>query len=137
MHSSPSPIGPGSVHFFDLTAHTGVSPNTIKKAHFVAVVMNPRIVSRPRHLTIICVPMTSFRLDDHWDNDKGVMRSFYHYLLEARKYPELDHDTVVKCEQVFTINREYFNGNYRFTLEKDDLIEIRKKLAGVLGIGGV
>ena len=137
MHPSTVPIGPGSVHFFDLTNHTGISKHTIKDPHFVTVVMNGRLLSRNGHQTIICVPMTSFRPEIHWDNDKGVMRSFYHHLLEARKYPILDHDTVVKCEQIFTINREYFNGNYRFPLEKDDLMEIRKKIAGVIGIGGV
>lgn len=62
---------------------------------------------------------------------------YYHHLLEARRYPELDRDTIVKCEQIFTINREYFNGNYRFTLEKDDLAAIRQKIAGVIDIGGV
>lgn len=136
MHPSTFPIGPGTVHFFDLTQHTGISKNTIKSRHYVAVVMNARLLSRNGHNTVVCVPMTSFQ-PEHWNNTTGKTRLFYHHLLEAQRYPDLDHDTIVKCEQVFTINREYFNGNYKFSLQKGDLSEIRKKIAGVIGVGGV
>ncbi len=121
----------GDVFFLDLTKHTGISKSTMKKPHYIAVVMNPRKLSNDNHNTIICVPMTSVN-PGLWDTVKNRPRIFTHHLITPGKYPELRNDTLIKCEQIYTINREYFT-DYRFTLDSRDLKEVRKRMVSIIG----
>ena len=126
-----SSLGQGDVFFFDLTTHTGVSKHTLKGPHFVAVVMDQQKLSNERHNTIVCVPLTSAH-PQLMNPEKGRPRIFSHHLISADKYPELAHDTLIKCEQIFTINREFFS-EYRFTLDAADLFEVRRRMVSVIG----
>lgn len=124
-------LGEGDVFFLDLTDHTGISKSTMKDPHYIAVVMNPRKLQNNNHKTIICVPMTSVR-SGLWDQANDRPRIYTHHLIRPDKYPELKNDTLIKCEQIFTINREYFS-DYRFTLDKHDLSEVRKRMVSIIG----
>ena len=124
-------LGEGDVFFLDLTQHTGISKNTMKDLHYIAVVMNPRKLLNNNHSTIVCVPMTSLK-PNLWDEDNNRPRIYSHYLIKPEKYPELRNNTLIKCEQIYTINREYFS-DYRFTLERHDLQEVRKRMVNIIG----
>ncbi|GAB7015222.1 type II toxin-antitoxin system PemK/MazF family toxin [Methanogenium cariaci] len=124
-------IDEGDVFFLDLTTHTGISQNTMKDPHYIAVIMNPRKLQNTNHKTIICVPMTSAR-SNLWNENAGKPRVNSHHLITPAKYPELKHDTLIKCEQIYTINREYFT-DYRFTLDKQDISEVRKRMFNIIG----
>lgn len=124
-------LGEGDVFFLDLTGHTGISESTMKDPHYIAVVMNPGKLLNENHRTIICVPMTSVKAK-MWDEVKKRPRIYSHYLIEPEKYPELKNNTLIKCEQIYTINREYFS-DYRFTLDKHDLHEVRKRMINIIG----
>lgn len=129
-----SKIRPGSVHFLDLTEHTKPSNNTIKDRHFVVVVMSSQLTSRENHKTVVIVPVTSL-YNIPWNEYRDEPALPFHHIMYKKNYPDLDHDSAVKCEQIFTINREYFNDNYIFELEKKDLQAIHQKIAGVIGFG--
>ena len=49
----------GDVFFPDLTDHTGISKNTMKNLHYIAIIMSSCKLNNNDHKTIICVPMTS------------------------------------------------------------------------------
>lgn len=121
----------GDVFFLDLTGHTGISQSTMKDSHYIAVIMNPRKLQNNSHKTIICVPMTSVS-SGLWDLENNRPRIYTHHLIRPDRYPKLKNDTLIKCEQIYTINREYFT-DYRFTLEKSDLIEVRRRMASIIG----
>jgi len=123
----------GDVFFLNLTDHTGKSANTMKDPHRVVIVMNQRKLDTPGHKTIICVPVTSIG-PALWDAVHQRPRVQSHHCLSARKYRELCHDSLVKCEQIYTINREFFT-DYRFTLDKPDLREIRVRMINIIGYG--
>jgi len=123
----------GDVFFLDLTDHTGKSVNTIKEPHRIIIIMNQRKLDNPGHKTIICVPIESVRLT-LWDTLNNRPRIHSHHCIYARKYPELSHDSLAKCEQIYTINREYFT-DYRFTLDNLDLKEIRVRMVNIIGYG--
>jgi len=121
----------GDVFFLNLTKHTGVSRNTMKDPHYIAVIMNKRKLENYNHKTIICVPMTSVQ-PQLWDETNNRPRLQSHHLITTEKYPELTNNTLVKCEQIYTINREYFT-DHRFTLDKQDIYEVRKRMINVIG----
>lgn len=123
----------GDVFFLDLSQHTGISANTVKEPHFITVVMHPNKLANPNHKTIICVPMTSLKDKTNlWDYENNRPRLFFHHCIHPAKYPGLHYDTLVKCEQIFTINREYFT-DYRFTLDNEDLHEVRRRMINIIG----
>jgi len=126
-------LGEGDVFFLDLTDHTGKSENTMKGPHRIAVVTNPRKLSNPRHKTIVCVPIGSV-YPALWDDVNQRPRIQSHYCLTARKYQELHHDSLAKCEQIYTLNREFFT-DYRFTIDAIDLKEIRRRMVNIIGFG--
>ncbi len=121
----------GDVFFLDLTDHTGISQNTMKDPHYIAVIMNQRKLGNNNHKTIICVPMTSAH-PNLWDAVKNRPHYNSHYLITPAKYPALKHDTLIKCEHIYTINREHFT-DYRFTLDKHDLSEVRRRMINMIG----
>ena len=103
----------------------------MKNPHYIAVIMNPRKLQNTKHKTIICVPMTSARAN-LWDTTNNRPRINSHYLITPAKYPELRNDTLIKCEQIYTINREYFT-DFRFALDVQDISEVRKRMFSVIG----
>jgi|GEM_PF-2547723 len=122
----------GQVYFIDLSDHRGISQRTMKDPHYVTIITNNRFLSSPNVPYAICVPMTSFDLDSHWDKSKERLKFNFHHLIYKKKYPLLERDTIIKCDQIFTIDREYFN-NYQFCLDEADITEVRKRVAFVLG----
>ena len=129
----PPALKEGDVFFLDLTDHTGVSANTMKGPHRIAVVMNPRKLENPGHKTIVCVPIESAHAQ-LWDAVNQRPRIQSHHLLSARKYQELQHDSLAKCEQIYTLNREFFT-DHRFTMDAIDLKEIRRRMVNIIGFG--
>jgi len=127
----PAYINAGAVHFIDLTPHTDPSRNTLKGPHYVTIVMNNRFCSSTSYNTAICIPCTSMR-PDLWNNRECRLKFGQHHLLYPKDYPGLRNETVVKCDQIFTINKEYLS-NFQFFLSEDDLKEIRAKTAFCLG----
>lgn len=128
-------IKSGNVYYLNLSDHSGSSKKVMKDPHFVTIISNDRLLSNPRIPYAICVPMTSFKMDIHWDNIKGRLRyGYFHHLIEKSKYPSLESDTIIKCDQIFTIDSELYT-NFRFSLEKDDIEIIRRKIAFILGYG--
>jgi len=123
----------GDVFFLDLSDHTGISENTMKGPHRIAIVMNPRKLANPNHKTIICVPIESAHAG-LWDAVNQRPRIQSHHCLAARKYQKLDRDSLAKCEQIYTLNREFFM-DYRFTLDALDLKEIRRRMVNIIGFG--
>lgn len=123
----------GDVFFLDLTKHTGISQNTIKDPHFIVIVMHPRKLENPNHKTIICVPLTSVQ-SGLWDAAKNRPRMQSHHCISSKKYSTLRNDTVIKCEQIYTINRDFFT-DYRFTLDAQDLKEVRMRMINIIGYG--
>ncbi|MFZ1128921.1 type II toxin-antitoxin system PemK/MazF family toxin [Methanoregula sp.] len=123
----------GDVFFLDLTDHTGISTNTMKGPHRIAVVMNPRKLANPGHKTIVCVPIESAHTN-LWDSMNNRPRLQSHHCLASRKYAELQHDSLAKCEQIYTLNREFFT-DYRFTIDAIDLKEIRRRMVNIIGYG--
>lgn len=128
-----SDLKEGDVFFLDLTDHTGISANTMKGLHRIAVVMSPRKLSNPNHKTIVCVPIESAH-PNLWDTVNNRPRLPFHHCLAASKYHELRHDSLAKCEQIYTLNREFFT-DYRFTIDATDLWEIRRRMVGIIGLG--
>ena len=123
----------GDVFFLDLTKHTGISQNTIKDPHFIVVVMHPKKLENQNHKTIICVPLTS--VQSHlWDVINSRPRMQSHHCISSKKYSVLRNDTLIKCEQIYTINREFFT-DYRFTLDAQDLKEVRMRMFNIIGYG--
>jgi mRNA-degrading endonuclease toxin of MazEF toxin-antitoxin module len=120
----------GEVHYIDLTPHTSGSRYTMKSPHYVVIVSNSRILALHGVKYASCVPMTSFQMNIHWNNDKGRLKQPFHHLIEPKNYPELDNDTIIKCDQIFTIDIDHFN-NRCFTLNDTDLSEVRKRIAFV------
>jgi hypothetical protein len=123
----------GDVFFLNLSDHTGISANTMKGPHRIAIIMNPRKLAKPNHKTIVCVPIESVHAG-LWDAGNQRPRLQSHHCLAARKYQELDHDSLVKCEQIYTLNREFFT-DYRFTIDAIDLQEIRRRMVNIIGFG--
>jgi mRNA-degrading endonuclease toxin of MazEF toxin-antitoxin module len=123
----------GDVFLLNLTEHTGVSQNTIKKPHFVVIVMHPKKLENQNHKTIICVPMTSVHAG-LWDFMHNRPRIQSHHCIAPGKYPKLRHDTLIKCEQIYTINREFFT-DYHFTLDAHDLKDVRMRMFNIIGYG--
>ena len=123
----------GDVFFLDLTDHTGKSANTMKDPHRIVIVMNQRKLDNPAHKTIICVPIESNRAT-LWDAVNNRPRIHSHHCISATKYHELSHDSLAKCEQIYTINREFFT-DYRFTLDSLDLKEVRIRMVNIIGYG--
>ena len=101
----------GDVFFLNLTDHTGISANTMKGPHRIAIVMNPRKLANHGHKTIVCVPIESAHTG-LWDSVNNRPRIQSHHCPSARKYQELHHDSLAKCEQIYTLNREFFT-DYR------------------------
>jgi uncharacterized protein YifN (PemK superfamily) len=123
----------GDVFFLDLTGHTGKSVNTMKAPHRIVIVMNQRKLDNPGHKTIVCVPVTSVG-PTLWDTANRRPRVQSHHCISAGKYHELEHDSLVKCEHIYTINREFFT-DYRFTLDDQDLREVRVRMVNIIGYG--
>ena len=67
-----------------------------------------------------------------WDETYNRPRIQSHYLISPDKYPELRNDTLIKCEHIYTIGREYFT-DYRFTLDEQDIHEVRKRMINIIG----
>jgi len=95
-------LSEGDVFFLDLTKHIGVSRNTMKNPHYIAVIMNPRKLENNNHKTIVCVPMTSVQAQ-LWDETCNRPRIQSHHHITPEKYSELTNNTLVKCEQIYTI----------------------------------
>ena len=123
----------GDVFFLDLTGHTGKSANTMKDPHRIVIVMNQRKLDNPGHKTIVCVPITSVG-PTLWDTVNQRPRIQSHHCISAGKYRELRHDSLARCEHIYTINREFFT-DYRFTLDDQDLREIRVRMVNIIGYG--
>ncbi len=100
----------------------------MKKPHRVVVVQ--RNFRKPPKRVIV-VPCESFRSKKHWDSQNEHMKYFVDYLLRASKYDELKHDTIVDCSQIFTIDSRFLT-DYRFTVDEDDLMEIKRRIAYIL-----
>ncbi len=123
----------GDVFFLDLSDHTGISENTMKGPHRIAIVMNPRKLANLNYKTIVCVPIESAHAT-LWDSVNNRPRVQSHHCLAAWKYQELHHDSLAKCEQIYTLNREFFT-DYRFTIDAIDLKEIRRRMVNIIGFG--
>jgi len=123
----------GDVFFLDLSDHMGISQNTIKDPHFIVVVMHARKLENQNHKTIICVPLTSVQ-SGLWDAANNRPRMQSHHCISKKKYSALRNDTFIKCEQIYTINREFFT-DYRFTLDAQDLKEVRMRMINIIGYG--
>jgi len=95
--------------------------------------MNQRKLDNPGHKTIVCVPITSVG-PTLWDTVNQRPRIQSHHCISPGKYRELSHDSLVKCEHIYTINREFFT-DYRFTLDDQDLREIRVRMVNIIGYG--
>ena len=95
--------------------------------------MNQRKLDNPGHKTIVCVPVTSVG-PTLWDSAKNRPRIQSHDGISPGKYRELSHDSLVNCEHIYTINREFFT-DYRFTLDEKDLEEIRIRMINIIGYG--
>ena len=122
----------GDVFFIDLTPHTLPSQSTMKDFHPVVIVQSD-IFSHNYPNTIV-VPCKSFNPEKHWDYQNKRLKYIFHYLLLKEKYTYLKNNTVVKCEQIFTISKDYLKPeNYWFTLYKDDMIEILRRMSLVIG----
>jgi len=119
----------GDVFFLNLTPHTSPSMLTMKKAHRVVVIQ--RTFRNPPKRVIV-VPCESFR-KKHWNEKNRRMKYFVDYLLKSSKYPKLDHDTIVDCSQIFTIDSTFLT-DYRFTLKREDIKEIQKRIAYIIGM---
>lgn len=122
----------GAVHFIDLTDHTSPSSLTIKDVHPVIIIQATyKFGDNCRNM--IVVPCTSFNPDRHWNASKQRLKYFNHYLLRASKYSKLKNDTIVKCEQIYTLDRVYFD-NYSFTIDNEDLKGIIRRIIWVFGL---
>ena len=95
--------------------------------------MNQRKLDNPGHKTIVCVPITSIG-PTLWDTEKNRPRVQSHFRISSGKYHELSYDSLVKCEHIYTINREFFT-DYRFTLDEEDLKEVRVRMVNIIGYG--
>jgi hypothetical protein len=126
-----SDLREGDVFFLDLTGHTGKSENTLKDPQWIVIVMNQRKLDNFGHKTIVCVPITSVG-PTLWDTVNHRPRIQSHYCISAAKYHELHNDSLVKCEHIYTINREFFT-DYRFTLDDLDLKEVRVRMVNIIG----
>jgi mRNA-degrading endonuclease toxin of MazEF toxin-antitoxin module len=127
------PLHVGDVFYLDLTPHTSPSQSTMKKPHCVVIIMNPGKVANEAHRTINIVPLTSVK-PQLWDAVNNRPRIFTHIAIEPQTYPRLTKRTLIKCEQIFTIDRDYFT-DLRFQLSKADILKVREKMAYTIGFG--
>lgn len=123
----------GDVYWIDLTPHTNPSQHTIKGNHPVVVIQSSLTFPRP-YPNVIVLPCTSFDPKTHWDNLNQRLKYKTHFLLQKSKYSKLKNDTIVKCEQIFTIGKHYLqSGTYWFTIDINDMREILKRVTMAIG----
>ncbi|MDK2840311.1 MAG: PemK-like, MazF-like toxin of type toxin-antitoxin system [Thermosipho sp. (in: thermotogales)] len=118
----------GDIYSLDLTDHTNPSKLTLKNNHMVVVINRDFGKKFP---LVNIVPITSFKKDKHWDSKNNRLKYFHNYKLEKSKYKNLNKDSIVDCAQIFTIDKTFLNKKY-FSLNEEDKIEIKKRLAYVL-----
>ncbi|WP_129408100.1 type II toxin-antitoxin system PemK/MazF family toxin [Marinitoga lauensis] len=107
----------------------------MKNDHRVIIVQDDKIFSAS-YSNIIVIPTTSFEPKKHWDSQNNRLKYVTHHLLHKSQYSELKRDTIVKCEQLFTIEKRFLD-RYLFTLNNDDMEEILKRIALVLGFNRI
>ena len=115
----------GNVCSLDLNWVTGHSQNLMKNIHMVVILQATFLKGSPLR---ICVPLISY------DPSKSLLDT--HYVLKSVDYDFLEKDTIVKTEQLITINwQDYLaDQNYLGSINKTDLMEIVKCAANALGI---
>lgn len=125
------PINTGEVHCINHTLHTGTSKNTLKSWHYGVVITNNGLLSRVGYPLVSFIPMTSMKMK-YWNNEEGHVRYKYHHIITPKKYTILKNETVILCDQIFTCDYDCLQ-DAKFSLDKLDLIEIRKRVSYVLG----
>lgn len=121
----------GEVYFMDLTPHTLPSKTTMKNDHRVIIIQNDKLFPNT-YPNIIVIPTTSFNPENHWDFEYNRLKYLTHHLLKKDRYNNLKNDTIVKCEQIFTIEKQFLD-RYLFTLNNEDMEEILKRVALIIG----
>jgi len=129
----------GDVHWIDHSRHSGPnSQNTLKDPHYAVILTSNNLLMNPAYPLVNYVPMTSFKKDQHWDEKREALIYPTNVLLKVAEYTQqeraIDKDTIVDCGQVHTCDIGIFN-DFRFRLNKNDLLKIRAKLTTILGYG--
>ncbi len=125
----------GEVYWLDLTQHTYPSSSTMKRRHPVVVIQNEHCFSR-KYQNVILVPGTTYDAKKYWDFSSASLKHPFHCLLSSSNYSKLAHDTLIKCEQIFTVSSSYLQ-SFMFNLTDNDMREILKRIALVLGFNRV
>ena len=118
----------GDIYSLDLTKHTDPSKFTIKDNHMVLVVTRD---FGPKFPIVNIIPITSFKKQKHWNQNKNRLKYFHNYKIERSIYKKLQKDSIVDCAQIFTIDIKFL-GKKHFSLNYHDKEEIKKRLAFVL-----
>jgi mRNA-degrading endonuclease toxin of MazEF toxin-antitoxin module len=127
-----SSLNTGDVYKLDIGGKTLTGTYTVKYHHCYVIITNNALISQYNHPIVNCVPVTSLNYDKHWDNNKACPKFFFHYPLYKKKYDVLERDSIVMCEHLYTLDRIDFQ-DYKFTVDKIDVDNIRQKIARVLG----
>lgn len=110
----------GDIIWFDF-------PNDPSKPQFTINGWHPALLlhdhTQPNQ-TIILSPLSS--LYDKNGNEKELKS--YHLILRKKDYPELDHDSYVKLDQIMTFSRHKARGKYICTLSDKDIASCHLKL---------
>ena len=122
----------GDVYYVDLTPITAHSDHLMKKPHMVLVVQSKVLDHSPLR---ICVPLTSAK-PNHFTKD-GKLKFPTHYLLRKKHYDFLKVDTVVKCEQLITLEWKKYLTKYLGTIDKGALQEIVMRISIAVGMKDV
>jgi len=121
----------GDIYAVNFNWFTSHSEHLVKGVHLLLVLQTPELNKSPLR---VCVPLTSLK-EKHL-NTEGKLKYPMHYLLRKDDYSFLEKDTIVKCEQIITIEWRKFlpDQNYCGTIKRGDLLEITMKMAKVIGI---
>lgn len=93
------------------------------------IVSNNRINYKSSN--IIIVPLS--KEIKYKDNSTSELKYEWHYVLKQSKYPTLNYDSAIQCEDIRCISKARV-GKYICQVNTDDLNEIRKRIKKALQI---
>lgn len=117
-------ISKGAIMICDLGENIGSEQN---KKRPVLVVSNNHI---NQGNNVIVVPLSTKLKTKHNKNGKVVPRYPSHYFLKQEKYPFLEEDSVVKCENIRTVSKIRLS-DYIGLVSEEDYHKIKNRLKNI------
>lgn len=118
----------GAIYAYYLGENIGHEKSRLE-ARPCVIVSNNRINYKSSN--IIIVPLS--KEIKYKDNSTSELKYEWHYVLKQSKYPTLNYDSAIQCEDIRCISKARV-GKYICQVNTDDLNEIRKRIKKALQI---